>query len=120
MGCNRNRDCKEIYETTYPTLRGYVNSGIDSINKYASETVTRLQGLYIPDDYLGNKLKDKIEELNTKLNTDLDSLSSGKDSVDSFVDRMIEEHRQHYKDWLASLKTVGEPEIFNNDEGSGE
>ena len=120
MSCNKDSGCKELYSVTYPNLRSNINNGFNEVSKDASEVEKEINKLYIPDDYLGNKLQTKIDELLLNLNTNLELLSTEQSNVNTHIDEKIEEHQNHYNDYLASLEPASETEETSSDESEGD
>ena len=110
MSCNKDSGCKELYSVTYPNLRSNINNGFNEVSKDASEVEKEIKKLYIPDDYLGNKLQTKIDEL----------LSTEQSNVNTHIDEKIEEHQNHYNDYLASLEPASETEEASSNENGGD
>ena len=117
MGCNKNEGCKYIYSNEYPTEKSSIDSAIDEVTTQISETSTTLKELFIPDDYLGNKLKTKLEKLCLDLDTDNNNLLLEKGNIDTFINEKIEEHHRHYDDWVRNQELLRQK---SNEESEGE
>lgn len=99
MSCNRDSGCLNIARSIYPGLKGEINSSISSVNNQVDGIIGNLSSLAIPDDYLGNKVKSKLEEICTGFETDKSELNSAKANVNAFIDSKIKEHYGHYYEW---------------------
>ena len=106
MSCNRDSGCKELYSVKYPSYKSDIDSQINDVNNKVMEVEDLLNELYIPGDYLGTKIKTKIEELCTELNNNIEELSSEKTNIDSFIDDKINDHKTHYNTWLANIRNI--------------
>ena len=67
-----------------------------------------LNGLYIPDDYLGTKIKSKLEIIDSDLDNCNTSLLNESSNINAFIDEKINEHSNHYITWLSSQKKSNE------------
>ena len=101
MGCNKDEGCLNIANNVYPGLQGEINGSISSITNNVNEIISGLSGLSIPDDYLGEKVKSQVDSICGSLTSDVGEISSLSGSINNFVGSKIEEHQEHYRNWLA-------------------
>lgn len=113
MGCSRDSGCSKIAKVTYPKLREQVNNSIKSVNSELTNTVDTLANLAIPEDYLGIKVQEKVDEIIGLFNTDVTDLNTAKKSINTFIDEKISEHESHYQSWLEAQE-----EANNSDDGN--
>ena len=99
MGCNRDSGCLKLYSVTYPNLESEINTSISSADGEINEIISELSNLYVPDDYLGNKVQNRLQEICNSFSEDSDKLKTEKNKINSFINTKIEEHRQHYNSW---------------------
>jgi len=99
MGCNRDNNCLKIAKDTYPSLQSDIDNSVSNINNQIDATIESLSNLYIPDDYLGNKVKDKIKEICDELTTDEENVKSFSSNVNNHIKQKISEHQTHYDRW---------------------
>lgn len=99
MGCNRDSGCYRIANETYPRLKENIDASIQTINNRLTDDITTLDGLVIPEDYLGVKVKEKLEEITSLFASDIDDLTKTKTNLDTFISEKIKEHKNHYDSW---------------------
>ena len=99
MPCNRNSECLNIANTIYPNLNLEVSTSLKQAVHYISSAMTKLNGMNIPDDSLGVKIKQIISSNNTKLEQDCNNIEKVISNVDGFVKSKVEEHKEHYRAW---------------------
>lgn len=99
MGCNRDDGCLNIARNTYPNLLSGIDNSTLFINNQINDVIEELNSLIIPNDYLGNKVKEKLDEINENLNNDVSELNTFKNNINSFIEKKIKEHEKHYIDW---------------------
>lgn len=99
MRCNRDSGCYTIAKSTYPKLQGEANGAISSAQSDINSIIDSLGGLTIPNDYLGNKVKKKIDEIDKAFSSNVNELSTIKGKLDTFVTAKIKEHENHYNAW---------------------
>ena len=108
MSCNRDDGCLKIAESTYPSLQSEINTSVNSINTELSDVVSSLQSLTIPDDYLGEKVKDRITSITASLGDDQSSVDAINSELDSFISEKITEHTEHYNEWLQEQERLAQ------------
>ena len=115
MSCNQDEGCKNIYSVIYPSYKSSIDSSIDELSNSVLEVSNVLKELYIPDDYLGNKIQTKIDELYKKFNSSIEELSTEKANIDTFIDDKVIVHKYHYNTWKANLESQSD----TNNESEG-
>ena len=104
MGCNRNYGCQKLANTVYPNLKTEVGKDITKAKSEIEEIVNTLKGLSIPEDYLGEKISTRLNEICSDFNSDAGELDSTKASINSFIDTKIVEHNIHYQKWQSAMQ----------------
>ena len=99
MACNRDEHCKEI-ASDYETKIGEVNSAFEDLKSDIDGIKGNLQGLIVPNDYLGSKVKDKISSLEDVFGTTSENITGIKGAVIQFAELKRDMHQKHYEDWL--------------------
>lgn len=99
MSCNKDEDCYRIYIKEYPSYLGTIDPAIRSIKTQIEEVETSLTGLSLPDDYLGNKIKDKLDILISDIDSDKSSISAETTAIRSHIITKRAEHKEHYEEW---------------------
>ena len=99
MGCNKDSGCLKIANNTYPGLKSEIDGSMTSIKGQLESIVDELNGLTIPDDYLGSKVKAQISSICGNFSSDMDSITAEKNSIDIFIGKKIIEHQKHYNAW---------------------
>lgn len=99
MGCSRDSNCLKISKIVYPSLEGDIDASTSNINNQIEAIIDSLSALYIPDDYLGNKVKENLSEICEGLTSDRESIDSFSSSIDNFISQKINEHEGHYNAW---------------------
>ena len=99
MGCNRDSGCYTLAKSTYPKLQSDANGAITAAKNDINSVIQNLQGVYVPGDYLGNKVKVKIDELCKGFDGNISELSTISGGINTFVSGKITEHENHYNDW---------------------
>ena len=95
MACDNGKEgCKNIVNNIYPRLSSEVNSAISAINSGLSEIGSSLGGLSIPDDYLGSKVKDRIQKINNLINEDMSDVKMESSNIRTFISEKTEEHKE--------------------------
>ena len=108
MSCNRDSGCLNIARSIYPGLKGEIDSSISNVNNQVEEILGELSSLTIPEDYLGNKVKMKLDEICSGFETDKSELSAAKANINAFIDGKIQEHYSHYNEWQRLQKKMEE------------
>lgn len=99
MSCNKDSSCLNLSRTTYPSLKDDIVTSFQSANKEVNKLIDTIQCVHVPDDYLGDKVKSKIDTLLDGFYNDIDSLNTEQTNVKTFILAKIDEHEQHYQDW---------------------
>ena len=99
MGCNKDSNCLNIYSKVYPNAKDSIGSSISTIKGELNDIESKLNELFIPNDYLGSKVKEQLKEISINLQEDESSLDSLKKSINTFVDTQIKTHKGHYDNW---------------------
>lgn len=102
MGCNRDSGCLKLAKSVYPSLQESVSSSVNNINNQIEELLGTLSNLYIPEDYLGNKVKEELTEICEGLEGVKGNVDSFSGSIDTFISQRINEHQIHYNNWRQS------------------
>ena len=106
MSCSRDSGCKIIAERTYPSLKDEINSEFETISSDVMDVLNELSGLVIPDDYLGSRVKDRLNKIGANLSNDAMKVKSAKSDVNTFIDARINEHTIHYQEWEAEQERL--------------
>ena len=99
MACGKNAGCLRIATSVYPGLQGEINSSISKISSSINEIISGLNGLSIPDDYLGAKVKSRVSAICSSLGSDASEVSALGGKINGFVGNKIQEHNEHYRTW---------------------
>ena len=103
MSCNRDSNCKVI-ANNYHLAKQELKSDFASIKNKLNDINDKLTTLNIPDDYLGNKVHEKLEILSECFQSDESMTSNEENSVMNFATSMQNEHDSHYNKWYQSQK----------------
>ena len=98
MSCNRNEKCRVI-ANNYNSRKNSIDSNCSNMKNNVSMISRSLNFFDIPDDYIGNKVKSKIEEITKNLKSSSDGIDAFKQNIDSFIDEKESEHNNHYWSW---------------------
>ena len=99
MACGKDQGCLRIANSTYPGLQAEINGSINTITNNINEIMSVLNSLSIPDDYLGSKVKTRVNSICSSLSSDEGEVSSISGNINSFVSSKIKEHQEHYNMW---------------------
>lgn len=99
MACNKDSHCKTIADN-YPSLLAPVEDSISKITGSISEISGGLGGLSIPDDYLGTKVKSRVQRICAYFEANSRQVSMLGSKISNFVSEKITEHNKHYNDWV--------------------
>ena len=109
MACNKDFECLRISNAIYPNLKNDINGSVNMVTNNISETVSILETLYIPEDYLGNKVKNQIQVICGNLDEDISNINMFNSNINEFINEKIIEHKRHYNTWkLAQEKKKNE------------
>jgi hypothetical protein len=98
VSCNRDSNCLNI-ANTYSSSKGSINTNLNSVKTSISEIDTKLKSFNVPNDYIGNKVLEKINSISSDLSTSSSNVDSFKQSVNTFINQKEQEHRNHYQAW---------------------
>ena len=98
MSCNHDQRCLDI-ANEYGPKKGQINADLNNVSESISTINTKLKSFSVPEDYIGNKVIEKINSISNRLIASSDNVDSFKNSVDSFIDNKEQEHRSHYNAW---------------------
>ena len=101
MSCNKDGNCKNI-ANDYVSKKGSINGSLSSMKSHISSISSALNGLNVPNDYIGSKVVVKITSISSSLSSAEGSVDSVKAGVNGFIDQKKAEHEQHYSDWKAA------------------
>ena len=99
MACSKDAGCLRIATSIYPGLQGEINASISKISSSISEIISGLNGLSIPDDYLGAKVKSRVSAICSSLGSDASEVGAIGGKINGFVGNKIQEHNEHYREW---------------------
>lgn len=99
MGCNRDYNCYSIAKDVYPNLKKDIDESIKKTSTGINDIVDELSILTIPEDYLGTKVKEKVDEMKEFYSEDISELGSFNKAIDNFINEKIREHQGHYQEW---------------------
>ena len=114
MGCNKDSGCLNIAESVYPGLKSEIDGSMTSINGQLESIVDELNGLSVPDDYLGSKVKAQLGTICGNFSSDMESITAEKNSIDTFIGQKIIEHKKHYNAW--KLEQQRQQQLSNDTE----
>lgn len=103
MACGGER-CREIYQNIYPRLQNEISSSISQVNNGIDSIIDGLSALVIPDDYLGAKVKDRVQSIVQSFDSDKVVLKGEEGKISQHIALNIAKHKQHYSDYLKSLE----------------
>ncbi len=115
MSCNRDSNCNSI-ANNYVSRKDSINSDLSSIKENINSIGESINHFTIPDDYIGNKVQEKLKTIFFELESNRDNLISFNGEVNSFIDSKVVEHRNHYQSWKKlqeELKKVGDDDVTN-------
>jgi len=110
MGCNRDSNCYTIARKVYPELKTDISDSIDKTSVELNEIVDELNTLKIPEDYLGEKVKEKIDEMKDYFTSDISDLKLFDNAIERFINEKINEHEEHYQNWKITQEKKKEEE----------
>ncbi|MBQ9853876.1 MAG: hypothetical protein IJO57_02455 [Bacilli bacterium] len=99
MACLKNRDCLDLANNVYPQHKISINNNLDGVISKLEEVKNQFSDFDIPSDYLGSKVLEELNEISDIITGKIGEISIAKQSVDSFIDSKIYEHKMHYNDW---------------------
>lgn len=99
MACSKNQDCLRIATDIYPGLQGEIDGSIQTIVSSLNDITGELSTLTVPGDYLGNKVREKLETIISSLDSDKSNVEAAKGNIDTFIGEKVEEHLEHYDSW---------------------
>jgi hypothetical protein len=114
MGCNKDYDCLKLANETYPSLQSEIFSSLSTVSSQINGIGSKLMGLSIPNDSLGERIKSRIGDICSYLNNDNEIIDNLINSVNKFVDEKEIEHKDHYDKWKAQQQRTDKPEPVDN------
>jgi hypothetical protein len=98
MSCNRDSNCNSI-ANNYVSRKDSINSDLNSLSENINTIGESINNFEIPNDYIGNKVQEKLKNISLDLESNSNNITSFKSEVNSFVDSKVLEHRNHYQAW---------------------
>ena len=98
MGCNHDEGCYRIsknYDSYSSEIDEKLTVGMNDIN----EIMDIINQYDIPDDYLGNKVKENIKNIIENFTDDTNDISNLMADIKNFTAEKSKIHMQHYYDW---------------------
>lgn len=118
MACNHDSGCNSLANIKYPTKRTKLVGELNKISTDLDTILGEINGIsaIVPDDYVGQKVKEKISE---GLLKDIDNVQNDveaeKTLIGTFIEQKIDEHQEHYREWKrkqeAKVEKPGEDEV---------
>lgn len=99
MKCSMNESCKRLSNDVLPNTKTTVNNDFNEINESIENIEIDLKGLEIPNDYIGNKLNTKLEELYESLDLNINDNTNVINDFNNYIDNEIKVHNNHYETW---------------------
>ena len=100
MSCNKNYECRKIAKN-YQTISSDIANKFSKVQGQISDIDDKLSKQIIPNDYLGEKISDKLKKIKENCDSNLGVIERIKGSMISFVDNKAKEHQKHYENWLS-------------------
>ncbi len=104
MACSRDSGCLTIAKRIYPELQSKINNSTNTVKTGMNEIIEVLDELFIPQDYLGTRVKEKIDEICEDLGNDV--------NINDFIVSKIKEHKKHYELWHEKQEEVLEEQTI--------
>ena len=95
--CN-GENCLSI-ANDYINKKSSLNSSLNSMKENITNASDTLNSLSVPEDYIGNKVKQKLESIHNELVADAEIVGNFNKEISGFVDQKVTEHRNHYHNW---------------------
>ncbi len=99
MKCSMNESCKRLSNDILPNAKTSVNNDFNEVNESILKIETDLKELEIPNDYIGNKLNTKLEELYESLETNISDNTDVVSDFNNYIEKEITIHNNHYENW---------------------
>lgn len=118
MACNHDSGCNSLANIKYPAKRTKLVGELNKISTDLDTILGEINGIaeIVPDDYVGQKVKEKISEglLKDIANVQND-VEEEKTLIGNFIEQKIDEHQEHYREWKrkqeAEVEQPGEDEV---------
>jgi hypothetical protein len=107
MSCSRDEYCNTI-ANNYSIRKDNIGNSLKNIKENISTVDEILNGFIIPNDYIGEKVKEKIKKITEELNINCEDVDLIKQDIDSFVTEKENEHREHYHTWKQKQELLKE------------
>lgn len=98
MSCSKDSGCLKISNDYHNYMSEISNNGAN-ITSRLSDVSSSISLFDIPSDYIGNKVMDKIKQINNSLANDNANTSGMISNINAFASLKSEEHLKHYKEW---------------------
>lgn len=99
MSCNKDENCRNI-ANYYQNISKNVKNSYVKIYGEIGEVAEKLSMQVIPEDYLGEKIKDKLEKLKLVYEENIEIMSITEKQMMSFIDEKRIEHKKHFNEWF--------------------
>lgn len=118
MACNHDSGCNSLANIKYPAKRTKLVGELNKISTDLDTILGEINGIagIVPDDYVGQKVKEKISEGLLKDITNVQNeVEEEKTLIGNFIEQKIDEHQEHYREWKrkqeAKVEQPGEDEV---------
>ena len=118
MACNHDSGCNSLANIKYPTKRTKLVGELNKISTDLDTILGEINGIsaIVPDDYVGQKVKEKISEgLLKDIAACQNDVAAEKSKIETFIGQKIDEHQGHYREWKrkqeAKVEKPGEDEV---------
>ena len=111
MACNMGKGpgCKDI-ANKYTIYVEDISQSVSSIKINLSKIKSELESLSVPNDYLGEKVKSRLESICSNFSSDESSIDGAFSSIESFANEKKNDHMQHEADYQEYLRMLAEIE----------
>ena len=99
MGCNKDYNCFNLYRNVYPSAKYDINHSFKTIFYSNDDIIKVLKQLEIPEDFLGDKIRENLDKIIGDSLDDKNDLEMFQQKTNRFIDDKIEEHKYHYNEW---------------------
>lgn len=117
MACNHDSGCNSLANVKYPAKRTKLVGELNKISTDLDTILGEINGIaeIVPDDYVGQKVTEKIREGLLKDITNVQNdVEEEKTLIGNFIEQKIDEHQEHYREWKrkqeAEVEKPGEDE----------
>ena len=109
MGCNRDSYCNTI-ANNYASKKESINSDLTSVKSDINNICELLNSFVVPNDYVGGKVKEKLESISKNFESNSDNVTSFNSEINTFINSKIEEHHNHYQSWKLAQEELAKKE----------